>query len=283
MKDTSIQIERTHFSSVDGRQIFFQADTLPNSVGNILLVHGFGEHCGRYDALTAELNEKGFNVFRFDLRGHGRSDGKRGHIFEFEEYLQDFACFKERALSHPQAHTSSFLLGHSYGGLVALSSMLRDPSDIRGLALSSPFFGMADGIPKWKIGLGKVLSKYLPSLSLPTEIDPADVSHDPETINDYATDTLIGRTASTRWLTETLGAQERALAHAHQLAMPLLWQQAGDDRIVSKVKSRSVYEATGSSDKTWVEYPEMFHEIWFEQERELPIGELKTWLEQQND
>ena len=160
--------------------------------------------------------------------------------------------------------------------------MLRDPSDIKGLALSSPFFGMADGIPKWKIGLGKVLSKYLPSLSLPTDIDPADVSHDPNTINEYATDTLMGRTASTRWLTETLGAQERAFAQAHQLAVPLLWQQAGDDRLVSKGQSRSMFDATGSSDKTWVEYPEMYHEIWFERERELPIGKLKAWLEEQN-
>ena len=282
MKDTSIQIERTHFSSLDGRQIFFQSDTLTKPSGNILLVHGFGEHCGRYDALTSQLNEKGFNVFRFDLRGHGRSDGKRGHIFEFEEYMQDFSCFKELALSHPDVHQDSFLLAHSYGGLIAMSALLRDPSDIRGLVLSSPFFGMADGIPKWKIGLGKILSKYLPALSLPTEINPEDVSHDPKTINEYATDTLIGRTASTRWLTETLGAQERAFDQASQLQMPLLWQQAGDDRLVSKAKGRSVFEAVGSSDKTWIEYPNMFHEIWFEKDRDQPIGALTKWLEQQN-
>ena len=282
MNDTSIQIERTHFSSVDGRQIFFQANTHQKSIGNILIVHGFGEHSGRYDELTNILNGKGYNVFRFDLRGHGRSDGKRGHIFEFEEYLQDFACFKERSLGHKNAHTTTFLVAHSYGGLVSLSSVIRDPSDICGLALSSPFFGLADGTPKWKIGLGKILSKYVPSLSLPTEIDAKDVSHDPDVVDQYATDTLMGRTASTRWLTETLGAQERAFEHAHQVTLPLLWQQAGDDRLVSKAASRRMYDTTSSADKEWIEYPEMYHEIWFEKDRSLTIGALTTWLDKQN-
>ena len=281
MNDTSIQIDRTHFSSIDGRQLFFQSNTSPLAKANILLVHGFGEHCGRYDALAGQLNEAGYNVFRFDLRGHGRSDGKRGHIFEFEEYLQDFACFKERSLSHVNAQTSSFIAAHSYGGLIALSSLLRDPSDICGLALSSPFFGMADGIPRWKIGLGKILSKYVPSLSLPTEIDPNDVSHDPNTVHEYATDTLMGRTASTRWLTETLSAQTRASQQAHVITLPILWQQAGDDRLVSKAAGRALFDSLGSTDKTWSEFSEMFHEIWFEKDRDRPIDELLSWLKKQ--
>ena len=279
MNDTSIQIERTHFSSVDGRQVFFQSDTVSSARANILLVHGFGEHCGRYDSLTLQLNHEGYNVFRFDLRGHGRSDGKRGHIFEFEEYLQDFSCFKEKALAHAKAHPTSYLAGHSYGGLIALSSVQRDAHDFSGLILSSPFFGMADGIPKWKIGLGKLLSKYVPSLSLPTEIDPEDVSHDPKTVHEYGTDTLIGRTASTRWLTETLGAQDRALANAHSVTLPVLYQQAGDDRLVSAAKGRKLFDQIGASNKTWTEYEDMYHEIWFELEREKPIGEVMAWLE----
>lgn len=279
MTDTSIQIDREHFSSIDGLQIFFQADVPSSPKANILIVHGFGEHCGRYEDLTQLLVKENYAVFRFDLRGHGRSDGKRGHIFDFDEYLQDFFCFKERSLSYTNAASQTVLVGHSYGGLVSLSSLLRDPADISALALSSPFFGVADDIPKWKIGLGKLLSRYLPSFSMPTDIDPKDVSHDPATVHEYATDTLIGRTASTRWLTETLAAQAKALAKSSSLTLPVLWQQAGDDRLVCKHKGRNVFDRLGSSDKTWTEYPDMFHELYFELEREKPIGELLLWLE----
>ncbi len=281
MTDTSIQIVREHFSSIDGLQIYYQADVPDSPRANILLVHGFGEHCGRYEELTKALTMENYAVFRFDLRGHGRSDGKRGHIFDFDEYLQDFSCFKERALSHGHAANQTILIGHSYGGLVSLSSLLRDPNDISALALSSPFFGVADDIPRWKIGLGKLLSRYLPAFSMPTEIDPADVSHDPATVHEYATDTLIGRTASTRWLTETLGAQANALAKAGDVSIPVLWQQAGDDRLVCKHKGRAVFDRLSSVDKTWIEYPDMFHEIFFELEREKPIGALFAWLENQ--
>jgi lysophospholipase len=281
MTDTSIQIDREHFSSIDGLQIFFQANVPGAPTANILLVHGFGEHCGRYDELTQLLVAENYAVFRFDLRGHGRSDGKRGHIFDFDEYLQDFSCFKERALSYSNAASKTLLVGHSYGGLVSLSALLRDSTDISGLVLSSPFFGVADDIPKWKVGLGKLLSRYLPSFSLPTEIDPKDVSHDPVTVHEYGTDTLIGRTASTRWLTETLAAQATALANAKSLTLPVLWQQAGDDKLVCKHRGREVFDQLSSSDKTWIEYPEMFHELYFELEREKPIGQMMTWLETQ--
>lgn len=281
MTDTSIQIDQQHFSSIDGLQIFYQANVPDSPQANILIVHGFGEHCGRYDELTQLLTEQNYAVFRFDLRGHGRSDGKRGHIFDFDEYLQDFACFKERALAHARAASRTILVGHSYGGLVSLSSLLRDTSEISALVLSSPFFGVADDIPKWKVGLGKLLSRYLPSFSMPTDIDPNDVSHDPQTVHRYGTDTLMQHTASSRWLTETLAAQAYAFENSRRISMPVLWQQAGDDRLVCKHKGRAVFDQLSSVDKTWIEYPDMFHEIYFELERKTPIDALCKWIDAQ--
>ena len=127
--------------------------------------HGFAEHCGRYDDFAKILVEDDYAAFRFDLRGHGRSDGKRGHIFAFEEYLQDFFCFKEKALAHQKAADKTILIGHSYGGLVSLSACLRDQSDLDAVVLYSPFFGVAEDIPKLKVGLGKLLSKYYQQLA----------------------------------------------------------------------------------------------------------------------
>ena len=280
MQTTSEQTAKLHFSAFDGRQIFWQHQIPENPRANILLVHGFGEHSSRYDELALELLERQFAVFRFDLRGHGRSDGKRGHIFNFDEYLKDFSSFKHQCLSHPLAASKSILMGHSYGGLIATSIITRDPSDFSALVLSSPFFGLADGVPKWKVSLGKVLSAVLPTLSLPTDIDPNDVSHDPQTRQEYATDTLITRTASTRWLTESLAAQETLRDAASKVSLPVILQQAGDDRLVSAKASREIFEKFSSKDKRWTEYSEMFHEIWFESDRSKPLGEVFEWLEE---
>lgn len=281
MSDTSIQSEHEHFSSVDGENIFYRSDVPQSPKANILLVHGFAEHCGRYDELAQTLVDDNYAVFRFDLRGHGRSDGKRGHIFAFEEYLQDFFCFKEKALAHNKAADKTILIGHSYGGLVSLSACLRDASDINAVVLSSPFFGVAEEIPRWKVGLGRLLSKYLPTFSLPTNISSDALSHDPKSIEAHQNDTLIGHTASTRWLTETLSAQSKAVAAASTFDLPILWQQSGEDKLVCKHTGRQVFDELASADKTWIEYENMYHEIYFELDRQRPISDLHTWLNAQ--
>jgi alpha-beta hydrolase superfamily lysophospholipase len=224
---------------------------------------------------------EGYSCYRFDLRGHGRSEGRRGHIYGFDEYVDDFEAMRAHArLSIPEG-CPLFVVSHSYGGLVSLHAVSRRPTGVDGLVMSSPFFGFKIRVPAWKAFTGRLLSRYVPALSLATNLDPKTVSHDPRTIEEYATDPLIGRVATTRWLTETEQAQASAPEAASRVEVPVLLQMAGGDQIVSPEAARAIFERVSSDDKTWQEYPDFFHEIWFEIDREAPLTALCRWLSAQ--
>ena len=261
----------------DGVRLHFAADEVESPRAALMLLHGFGEHCHRYDAVVARMCAGGYSVYRIDLRGHGRSRGARGHVYAFEDYLQDAQALRDET-ARRQGESTRILLGHSNGGLVALHSLARSPEGVSGLVLSSPFFGFRIQVPAAKVLAGRVFSRIMPALGLPTGLDPTTVSHDPRIVEDYATDPLNVRVASGRWFTETVRAQTDALARARDLQLPVLLQQAGDDRIASSDAARNVYERLGGSDLTWREYPGLFHEIWFELENEAPLRDLEQWL-----
>ncbi|MEE2789876.1 MAG: alpha/beta hydrolase, partial [Myxococcota bacterium] len=154
----------------------------------------------------------------------------------------------------------------------------RDPSGIDGLILSSPFFGFAIKVPLWKRAAGVLLSRYIPSFSMPTEIEPSSVSHDPKIVEGYATDPLVGRVASSRWFTETKLAHEQLTLLAPQVEMPVLFQQAGEDKLVDGSAGRAVFELFNSPDKTWEDKPGEFHEIWFETNWRPTIETVAQWI-----
>ena len=145
---------------------------------------------------------------------------------------------------------------------------------------SSPFFGLSLAVPAPKALAGRILSGFMPALTLPTGIDPRLVSHDPEVRHQYATDPLIGREASARYFTESTRAQQEVPEHAARLRLPVLFQQAGDDRIASVPAARAAFDRLGSADRTWIEYPGLYHEIWFELENQGPLNDLRAWLDE---
>ncbi len=261
----------------DGLRLYFVCDELPDPRAAVLLLHGFGEHCRRYDGVVRRLNGAGVSVYRIDVRGHGRSGGPRGHVYRWEEYLADADALRaEGARRAPDV--PHFLLGHSNGGLIAFHSAVRQPEGLRGLVLSSPFFGFQIKVPAVKAVAGRVLSRFAPAFGLATGLDPATLSHDAAVVEAYASDPLNVRVATGRWLTESIGAHEDALVRARDLQLPLLLQQAGDDLIASLPASRSIYDRVGSQDRTWRAYPGLFHEIYFELENEAPLADLEGWL-----
>ncbi|MCA9527821.1 MAG: lysophospholipase [Myxococcales bacterium] len=271
--------ERGWIDAVDGMRLYREdlpAQGAPRAA--LLFAHGFGEHSGRYAAMSEALSAQGFSCFRFDFRGHGRSAGIRGHVFSFDGYLRDFAAAKR----HAQARAGDlplFVVSHSNGGLIALHAVAAHPEGLAGLAMSSPFFGFSLKVPKVKEALARQLSRFLPAFGLPTGLDPATVSHDPATVESYRTDPLNVRVATGRWFTETVAAHARVADQARVLRLPVLLQQAGDDRIASAAAARAAFEEVGSADKTWREYPGFFHEIYFELERARPLADLSAWLD----
>jgi len=268
--------ESGHIESADGTKLAYQMTIPSKIVGTVLLVHGFAEHCGRYARIAQQLADFNFASLRFDYRGHGNSDGKRGHIFQFEDYLADFDAAYSTLNERLRPSIPPCVMAHSYGGLISLHAA--QTHALSGMVLSSPFYGFAIRVPAWKSLAGKMLSKYIPSIALPTDIDPQSVSHDPATIAAYGTDPLIGRVASARWLTETEKAQRHLPDLAARIHVPILFQQAGDDKLVDAKAGREVFDAFSSTDKTWQDLPGQYHEIWFEIERDTTLGVVYEWL-----
>lgn len=272
--------EHSHFSSFDGLSLYAETDAVEAPRAAVLLSHGFAEHCGRYAEMVAGLNEQGLSCYRFDYRGHGRADGRRGHIFSFDDYLGDIRAFRDRVVQATPG-LPRIMLAHSNGGLIALHSLADDPDGIDALVLSSPFFGFKIQVPAVKAGMGRLMSRLVPAFSMPTAIDPATVSHDPNVVAQYASDPLNGTAASSRWFTETVAAQASLRQKAGKVTLPVLMQLAGDDRIACVDSARQIFDRLSSEDRTWQVYEGLFHEIWFELERNRPISALYTWLNAQ--
>lgn len=275
--ETTRTTERGFFDAADGVRIFFETDTVANPRATCVLVHGYLEHCGRYARVVDRLTAGGFSCFRFDCRGHGQSGGARGHVFRFGEYLDDLHAVFERARAAAEDRPV-FLLGHSNGGLISLNFAARHPAGLAGVVLSSPFFGFGSDVPPLKAFAGKLLSKLVPQMTLPTDLDPALVSHDPQVVAAYRDDPMVSHRASARWFTEAMKAHADAPARAAEVRVPILVQQGGDDQVASPQAVRRVFEHVGSNDKRYEEYEGLFHEIWFELENEPPLADLEAWL-----
>lgn len=207
--------------------------------GSVLIVHGYADHMRRYDGVAEAWLKHGLVVIRFDLRGHGASEGRIGHVERFGDYLRDvddMLSEAERIAGKP------VLFGHSLGGLVAFHAALDFASRIRGLAMTSPFFGLALEVPAWKRALGSLTSKLVPALSMPSGLKGKDVTRDPLIARAYDADPLVFPNATSRWFTETSMAQAEAYSRAPRMTVPIACLLAGDDHVASTARASLVLE-----------------------------------------
>lgn len=260
---------RLHFPSKDGSALFatLYPTTSEEPIGNALIIHGYADHGGRYEEVAGTLNASGLNALCVDLRGHGRSDGERGLIHKFEEFLEDV----EAALAQLVEHCGDrdvLLVGHSNGGLITLRLLadpFRCPKSIKAAVVSSPFLGLKIKAPA-KAMLAKITSRILPKLALPNEIEITHLTHDQEKIREREHDTLCHDVASARWFTEATAAQHWVEEYAHRIAVPTLWLVSGMDRISDAAQTRKVHTRL-SSESSYHEFPDMHHEVFNEIER----------------
>jgi len=272
--------EEGQLRAKDGTRIFYRrvAARGARARARVLVVHGFAEHSGRYEHVLAGFSERGFDAWALDLRGYGRSDGGRGCLKSFDDYLDDVEALVTSA-RQDLAAIPFFLLGHSMGGLVATRFCEERPSGVRGLLLSSPFFRVKMPVPAVKRAAAMVLSSVLPNLALPTELDANLISRDPEIVRAYVHDPLVLTKATTRWFTEAMRAQSKALAGAAELRMPLLLIHGAADGLVDPEASRAFFEQVGASDKTLRLWPELRHEILNEPEKLEVLAVFSDWIE----
>jgi alpha-beta hydrolase superfamily lysophospholipase len=270
-----MQTSSGYFKGHDGTKLFFRSWESSPSKGNIIVTHGMGEHSGCYQRLAEGIESSGWNLQAWDLRGHGKSDGKRGVIKSFKDFSDDLAQFT--------AHVGKpdLFIAHSLGGLVNLRTLIDHGTfGAKGLALSSPLLGIAMEISAIKKSLAKVLAKYLPDLTIPAAIPPSDLTSDPSVLAEYKKDSLRHDRSSSVLYFEMIDCMNFVISNAHKVQLPILVQQAGNDKIVSSEAGKKMYENLGSKQKKLIVYDGFKHEIFNELERKRVFTDLKVWLSQ---
>jgi alpha-beta hydrolase superfamily lysophospholipase len=267
------------FSACDSLELYHQAwlpDGEPKAV--FVVVHGYGEHSGRYLNPVNYFVPRGLALYAYDLRGHGKSPGPRGHIVHFDEYLADTNAFLKLVQQLNPGH-KLFLLGHSLGGLIVSAYVENYPTDdLSGLIMSSAFLGFRMQVPAVKAAVGRVMSSLMPALTMKNDLSAALLSHDLAVVAAYDTDPLNHHVGTARFLTEVTTAQARTLERAGEVKLPLLVMYAGDDQIADPERSRVFFERAASADKTIHGYDGYYHEIFNETNKEVVFKDWECWL-----
>ncbi len=274
-----------HFYGKYNDELYFQtwspnrasASSMPKAV---IITHGIGEHSECYGELAQDFVQHGWQVFAWDLRGHGRSSGKRGYLKSFRDYTDDLGLFIEHLL-HSQKLTSSFaVLGHSMGGLITLKYALDRGTELlaRAVVLSSPLLGIAVPVPTVKELASKFLLRVAPGLTLFNEINYEQLTHDTEILKNYARDSLRHEKICSALYDGMLSTIANVSARGSEMKKPLLVQAAGHDMIVSLSQTEKFYETVASLQKKMIVYKEDFHEIYNELNRKLVYSDLQAFL-----
>src|SRR5512145_362807 len=191
----------------DHQRLFWQRYVPRSPRATVIVLHGGGDHSGRYPALVSALVREGFEAALVDLRGHGQSDGRRWHIDAWGDYLSDFEVFHAQ-LQREEPARQRFVVAHSQGALVAALWGIGRERDVAGFVLSSPFFGLALRPPVLKVFGARIVGTAIPWLPVATGIDFADLTSDEELQGWTARDHLYGRTTTPRWFVESGRAQQ---------------------------------------------------------------------------
>jgi alpha-beta hydrolase superfamily lysophospholipase len=266
------------FKGVRNANIYYQA-WLPEGDARavLIVVHGLGEHCGRYMNVVNHLVPLGYALYGLDHIGHGKSEGTREFVERFDGYTNTLTIYCNMVKGW-QTGKPIFLLGHSMGGLIASYYLLDHQANFRGGILSAPFVKVSDSISQATITIGKILSVVTPRAGLVT-LDVSGISRDPEVVTAYVNDPLVfhGKTP-VRLGAELLKAMLRVRAEAHRITLPLIILQGGGDRLIDPACAQILYDKVGSKDKTVKIYEGLYHEVFNEPERARVLKVVETWL-----
>jgi acylglycerol lipase len=267
------------FMSIRDNHIYYQAWMPDGDVKGVLpIVHGLGEHSGRYMNVVQYFVPLGYVVYGMDHIGHGKSDGPREFVESFDDFSDAFGAYMSM-IKLWQPGKPIFLLSHSIGGLIAAYYLLDHQAEFKGAIFSAPVVKVASHISRATVLMGKSLSVLAPMVGV-MSVDPKTISRDPAVVDAYIHDPLVfHRKTSARLSAEMLRALLRVSAETERITLPFLAMQGGDDRLVDPDGAQILYEKAGSKDKTLKIYPGLYHEIFNEPEREMVFSDIAAWLE----
>ena len=270
--------EEGYFRGFDDLELFYQSWIVENPAGIILITHGLGEHSECYQRLVDGLSVLNINIYGWDLRGHGRSEGKRGVSLDFLDFCKDLKILLKH-VKERQPELPLFLLGHSMGGLICNRALLAFKEvKAEGLILSSPLCHPIINVHRLKLAGGKLLAKWLPDVALKTQINYKQLTRDRDVMNEYMHDHLRHDKINPQLFFDMIHHCQHLLEHASQIQLPVIVLQAGQDALVSVEATQSYFEKITSKDKTLKLYEGYYHEIFNDIGRQAVYADIMAWI-----
>ena len=263
----------------DGLRLFYRHWDVSRPRAVCLLVHGLAEHSGRYGNLAGRLTAKGHSVWSMDHRGHGRSEGIRGDCRSFREFVDDLHLLKQRA-AEALPGLPLFVIGHSLGGLIALTYAVDHPQEIRGVAVSSPALKLTHKTPAWKVALVTAIAKVAPLAPFQNGVNSSNLCRDPQVVEAYRKDPLIHSVLTARCALALQDALRGSLELAGRLNVPCVIFQSGTDQVCDPETAREFARRANGAPLSLRRYDGMYHELFNEPERGRVIEDLCQWLEE---
>lgn len=270
-------------SSVDNTKIFYQSWKKPNANRLLVIQHGFGEHSDRYKNILEKLKDSDFSIYALDARGHGRSEGIRGHVDQFQYYVEDLSDLVHIALEE-EKQEKFFLLGHSLGGVIALQFTLEvhNQDKMHGLIVSSPALKVKFDLEKlFKRELAKIFAQFIPKFVVDANIDVTLLSHDKAVVEDYKKDPLNHGKVSFQMANHLFHLSYAIYEKAKLLQIPVLMIHGDADGIAEVRGSIELDSHMISDKKTLKIYPGLYHELMNElpENREIVLTDIKKFLD----
>lgn len=293
MSSDRLQPERGRVTTEDGQTIAWRRWGGPQPKAILFFVHGLAEHGGRYGFPIEYFVPRGFTCWALDLRGHGESSGRRVHVQSFDDYGRDIDAVLPvvHQFHDPENETGRsregrppiFLVGHSMGGLVTLRYLLDHGAALSGAIVSSPALAAhpSQEPPRALQVIATVLSRLTPRLMFSSDLDVNCISRDPDVVEAYRQDPLVGDRVSARWFTSIRQAMADVGGRAGEVEQPVLLMQSGADRLVDPEGSRRWAAQAPDRWLEYVEWPEFFHEMFNEPQRAQVFERMATWLDAQ--
>jgi alpha-beta hydrolase superfamily lysophospholipase len=274
---TEIRRTESHLPGSTG-DLLFRRSWLPKTPERIIiLVHGYGEHSGRYEHTASDLARAGFEVHAYDQKGHGRSGGTRCHVRRFDHLLDDLEGFVA-AVRTERPPLPVAVVGHSMGGLVVAAYASQRNPNVAGVVTSAPALSMPEDLSRARVIAARGLKWLAPRLSIASQLDPEALSRDPEVVHAYLEDPLVQRKITVSLASEMLSAMKRTATAASAVKVPMLLLHGEDDHICPVAGSRNFFEQLEVTQRELHTYPGLRHEIFNEPERATVLGDLIGWI-----
>lgn len=273
------------FASEDGLNLYYQywgpsqEPPQPDNRAIIAIAHGSGEHSGRYSNVVNYFSKKGYPLYGFDFRGHGKSEGRISHVMNWQEYRADLDGFL-RLVASQNPGAPLFLYGHSMGAQIALDYLTHnDHVPLAGVIASAPAISAPPASGLLKL-VAKLISAIFPGFRLDNGLDVNFISRDPEVVGAYTNDPLVSSKITARFGAQFLSCIERVQSRAENIDVPLFMFHGDADQIIPMQGTLEFYNKINFADKKLKIYPGGFHEPHNDLQRREVFQDIEQWLDE---